>query len=351
MKIKKRAYGVLENGQNVNLYTLVNDSGLKVNIANYGGIVTSLLVPDRDGNLGDVVLGFDNLEHYEKHNPFFGCLVGRYGNRIAHGTFELDGEKYALAQNDGNNHLHGGLQGFDKKLWSAHAKETNEGPALVLKYVSPDGEEGYPGTLTVKVVYTLTDHNALKIHYVATTDKKTIVNLTNHSYFNLSAGRSDTILDHKLMIQADTFTPVDDTLIPTGEIRAVAGSPLDFRKLTPIGERINVDDAQLKYGGGYDHNWIVNGQPGELRLAATVLEEKSGRKMDVYTTEPAIQFYAGNMLPKMTGKNQVTYQKRAGLCLETQHYPDSPNKPNFPSTVLEPGSTYETTTVYQFSVK
>ena len=349
MKIKKDVFGILADGADVALYTLVNDRGMKARITPYGGIIVSLTAPDRDGTMGDVVLGFDALQEYVEHNPFFGCLVGRFGNRIANGKFTLDGIEYVLAQNDGQNHLHGGLKGFDKKLWGSQALETPEGPALELTYTSPDGEEGYPGTLSVKVVYTLTHDNALKIEYTATTDKPTVVNLTNHSYFNLSAGVSDTILEHEMMINADRFTPVDGTLIPTGELRPVDHTPLDFRTSTPIGARIEADDAQLKFGGGYDHNWIVNGEAGQLRLAARVTEPVSGRVMEVYTTEPAIQFYAGNMMPpSMKGKGGRVLKRRGGLCLETQHYPDSPNQPDFPSTRLEPGQVYQTTTIYKF---
>lgn len=351
MKIKKHKYGVLSNGEEVSLYTLVNDNGLRTSITNYGGIVVSLETPDREGNLGDVVLGYDNLDDYELRNPYFGCLVGRYGNRIANAQFTLEGTTYTLAQNNGNNHLHGGLKGFDKKVWASKAKETKDGPALVLTCVSPDMEEGYPGTLSVKVVYTLTNDNALKIDYTATTDKKTVLNLTNHSYFNLSCGKSATILDHTMMLNADQFTPVNVEVIPTGEIQSVSNTPLDFHSPTPIGDRINEDDTQLKYGGGYDHNWIVNGTAGKLRLAAKVYDNSSGRVMKVLTTEPAIQFYAGNMLPSITGKNGAQYQVRGGLCLETQHYPDSPNQPNFPTTALESDDTYRSTTMYKFSAK
>jgi len=352
MKIKKRSFGTLADGTDLVLYTLVNAQGMRAAITNYGGIVVSLTAPDRDGTFADVVLGFDTLEEYVDHSPFFGCLVGRFGNRIANGKFTLQGVEYTLAQNDGQNHLHGGIKGFDKRVWAARALETADGPGLVLAYVSPDGEEGYPGTLSVTVLYTLTDDNALKIDYTATTDKPTVVNLTNHSYFNLSAGATNTILDHELSINAGAFTPVDGTLIPTGEIRAVAGTPLDFRTPTPIGARIEADDPQLGYGGGYDHNWIINGEPGELRLAARVYEPTSGRVMDVHTTEPAMQFYAGNMMPpSLNGKGGRIYARRGGLCLETQHYPDSPNKPEFPSTTLEPGQTYQTTTVYKFSAR
>ncbi len=351
MKIKKQKFGTLSDGTNVDLYTLVNDSGMKAIITNYGGIVQSLFTPNHEGELEDVILGYDTLEPYENRNPYFGCIVGRYGNRIANGEFILDGQTYTLAKNDGKNHLHGGLAGFDKKVWQSRAKETAAGPALVLKYTSVDGEEGYPGTLRVKVTYTLSNDNALKIQYLATTDKKTHVNLTNHSYFNLSAGQSETILDHVMMLKADTYTPVDNTVIPTGEIRSLDNSPLDFRSPTVIGARINESDTQLKFGGGYDHNWIVNGEAGELRVAAKVFEKNSGRVMKVLTTEPAIQFYAGNMLPSVPGKNGVTYVKRGAFCLETQHYPDSPNKPDFPTTVLEPGNSYKSTTIYKFSTK
>jgi len=351
MKIKKELFGLLPDGQKAALYTLINN-GLKTTITNYGGIVVSLYTPDRDGKFGDIVLGFDTLREYVEHNPFFGCLIGRYGNRIGGARFTLDGIEYTLAQNNGPNHLHGGRKGFDKKLWAAQAVELPDGPALKLWYASPDGEEGYPGTLSVEVVYTLTDDNALRIEYQATTDKPTIVNLTNHSYFNLSAGAVDTILDHELTLYADRFTPVDATLIPTGELRPVDNTPLDFRVATRIGTRIDTDNEQLRFGGGYDHNWVINGTMGQLRPAARVYEPTSGRVMEVLTTEPGIQFYSGNMMPpSMTGKGGQTYHRRGGLCLETQHYPDSPNKPHFPTTTLRPGEVYQTTTVYRFSVQ
>jgi aldose 1-epimerase len=350
VKINKKPFGTLPDGREVALYTLVNDNGLQAAISNYGGIVVSLHTPDRDGQMGDVVLGFDTLDEYVDHNPFFGCLVGRFGNRIAGGRFALEGVEYTLARNAGQNHLHGGVAGFDKQLWDARASETPEGPALELAYTSPDGEEGYPGTLSVQVVYTLTDDNALKIAYAAVTDKPTVVNLTNHSYFNLSAGAADDILAHEMTINADLYTPVDETLIPTGELHAVEGTPLDFRAAMPVGARIEADHRQLHLGGGYDHNWVVNGRPGDLRLAARVAEPTSGRIMHVLTAEPAVQFYAGNMMPpSMPGKGGRAYLRRGGLCLETQHYPDSPNQPHFPSTVLQPGETYRTTTIYRFS--
>jgi len=351
MLIKRERFGTLEDGTAVPITTLVNDQGMTARITAYGGIVVSLTAPDRGGAFGDVVLGFDTLAEYVDHNPFFGALVGRYGNRIAKGRFELNGETVVLALNDGDNHLHGGVVGFDKVMWDAVAMETVEGPALTLMYVAADGEEGYPGALEVTVVYTLTDDNALRIDYSATTDKTTVVNLTNHSYFNISAGASPTVLDQVLMLAADAFTPVDATLIPTGEIRPVAGTPMDFRTATAIGARIDDEDEQLGYGGGYDHNWVINGQAGELRLAARVSDPVTGRVMEVLTTEPGVQVYTANMMPgTLPGKAGASYGARGAICLETQHYPDSPNKPEFPSTVLQPDERYETTTVYRFGV-
>ncbi|MGC9348917.1 MAG: aldose epimerase family protein [Anaerolineae bacterium] len=350
MKIKKAPFGTLQDGTDVSLYTLVNDAGMRAAITPYGGTIVELTAPDREGEMGDVVLGFDSLEDYVERSPFFGCLVGRYANRIAHGTFTLEGVTYELATNDGQNHLHGGLRGFDKQVWEAIARESDAGPALELSTTSPDGEEGYPGTLSVNVLYTLTDDNALRIDYTATTDKTTVVNLTNHTYFNLSAGEAKTVLDHVLVINADTFTPVDETLIPTGEVRSVAGTPLDFRTPTPIGARIDDEDEQLGYGGGYDHNWVINGEPGELRMAARVTEPESGRVMEVLTTEPGVQVYTANMMPpSLEGKGGRVYGRRSAICLETQHFPDSPNKPTFPSTVLRPDGVFRSTTVYRFS--
>ncbi len=349
MEIKKELFGILDDDIKVMVYTLINERGMMARITNYGGTILSLTAPDRNGNFADVVLGFDTLDEYVEHSPYFGCLIGRYGNRIAHGRFKLRNTEYVLAQNDGQNHLHGGWKGFDKQMWSPRASEILDGPALILTYISPDGEEGYPGTLSVKVTYTLANDNSLKIDYLATTDRPTIVNLTNHSYFNLSAGLAETILDHELMINADTFTPVDETLIPTGEIRSVAGTPLDFRSFTPIGERIDADDEQIRFGKGYDHNWVVNGERDTVRLAARVYEPLSGRIMEVHTTEPGLQFYSGNLMPpSLNGKNGRVYGRRSGFCLETQHFPDSPNKPEFPSTKLEPGDVYQSSTVYRF---
>ncbi len=304
-------------------------------------------MPDRAGKMGDVVLGYDTLDGYLKSNPYFGCLIGRYGNRIAKGRFVLDDRKYALATNNGPNHLHGGLKGFDKVVWQARATPSRLGPALELRYVSPDGEEGYPGTLRVKAVYTLTHRNELRVDFTATTDKPTICNLTHHSYFNL-AGAGD-VLGHEVMIPARRFTPVDATLIPTGELRSVAGTPLDFRTPTTIGARINDDDEQLKLGKGYDHNWVFDKPAGRLTLLARVTEPTSGRVMEVWSTEPGMQFYTGNFLDgTITGKGGWVYQFRHGFCLEPEHYPDSPNQPPFPAVALRPGDEYRTTIIYRF---
>ena len=333
----------------MDLYTLTNRSGMEVRITNYGGRVVSILVPDRHGKMADVVLGFDNLDGYLGNNPFFGALVGRYANRIAKARFELNGVEYRLAQNDGPNSLHGGVKGFDKRLWTAHSSSQNP-PALELTYVSADGEEGYPGQLTSKVTYTLTDTNELKIDYAATTDKDTVLNLTNHSYFNLVGEGYGDILKHEIQINADRFTPVNDTLIPTGELRKVEGTPFDFRKATAIGARIDADDEQIKFGRGYDHDFVLNRAGHSLTLAARVTDPGSGRVLEVLTTQPGIQFYTGNFLDgKVRGKGGKAYPHRSAFCLETQHFPDSPNQPKFPTTELKPGQTYHQTTVYKFS--
>ncbi len=337
----------------VDLYTLVNAKGMQVSITNYGGIVVSLVVRDRNGKPGDVVLGYDRVEQYVKASPYFGAIVGRYGNRIAGGKFVLDGKPYPLAQNNNGNHLHGGLKGFDKVVWKADEFWSNRGPGLKLTYLSKDGEEGYPGNLSVTVTYVLTDENELVIQYSATSDKPTPVNLTNHSYFNLAGQGNGDILDHELTLFADRFTPVDKGLIPTGELRPVKGTPFDFRKPTAIGQRIRQTDEQLRFGGGYDHNFVLNKkQEGTLTLAARVVEPCSGRVMEVLTKEPGIQFYCGNFLDgSNVGKGGKPYKYRYGFCLETQHFPDSPNQPSFPSTILRPGKQYSTTTVYRFSAK
>lgn len=346
-------FGTTPDGQTANLYTLTNSHGVEARITNFGGVVVSLMVPDRNDSLADVVLGFDTLESYFEDSPYFGALVGRYGNRIAKGKFTLDGQEYTLVQNNMGNHLHGGLQGFDKVLWQAEPiTGDSSGVGLQLRYQSPDGEEGYPGTLDATVTYTLTNDNELQIDYQATTDAPTVVNLTNHSYFNLTGKGGSSILNHEVMINADRFVPVDSTLIPTGELAEVADTPLDFRQPTPVGARINEEHPQLVYGIGYDHCWVLNKDDEGRTLAATVHEPNSGRFLEVFTTEPAVQFYSGNFLDgTLTGKGGAVYEQRTGFCLETEHFPDSPNQPNFPSTVLRPGETYQTSTVYTFSTR
>jgi aldose 1-epimerase len=349
-RVDRRAFGKTSNGEAVDLYTLSNANGVEVKITNYGGTVVSLSVPDRNGSSADVVLGHDGVAGYEKSSPYFGAIVGRYGNRIANGRFTLDGAQYTLAQNNGKNHLHGGLRGFDKVVWQASEREDPDGSAIELRYRSKDGEEGYPGNVDAAVTYTLTEKNELRIDYAATADKPTVVNLTNHSYFNLAGHGEGDILGHELMIDADRFTPVDEGLIPTGELQPVEGTPFDFRTPTPIGARINDKDQQLAFGKGYDHNYVLNGTAGSLRLVVRVTEPKSGRVLEVLTTEPGLQFYSGNFLDgTIHGKNGKAYGHRSGFCLETQHFPDSPNKPKFPTTVLRPGEKYQTTTVYRFS--
>jgi len=348
-KMTRQPFGKTPAGEEVVLYTLANSKGLEAAITTYGGIVVSLKAADRAGKAADVVLGFDTLEGYLKGHPYFGALIGRYGNRIAKGRFTLDGLAYKLAQNNGENHLHGGIKGFDKVVWTAREAAAQEGQSLALSYLSKDGEEGYPGNLSVTVTYTLTEANELQIGYQAATDKPTVLNLTNHSYFNLAGQGEGDILGHQVTINADRFTPVDAGLIPTGELRSVAGTPFDFRQPHAIGERINAADEQLKLGKGYDHNFVLNGAAGTLRLAARVVEPASGRVMEVLTTEPALQLYTGNFLDgTVTGKGGQAYHHRYGFCMETQHYPDSPNQPAFPSVVLRPGGRYQTTTVYRF---
>jgi aldose 1-epimerase len=346
--VQQTSYGRTPEGAAVDLFTLTNRNGMVVKIINYGAIVTELHVPDRQGNNGDVVLGFNTLEGYLSDHPYFGGIIGRYANRIAGGRFTLDGKEYRLATNDGPNHLHGGVKGFDKVVWKAESSQSEAGPAVAFSYVSPDGEEGYPGTLSTKVTYTLTAENELRIDYLATTDKPTPVNLTNHSYFNLAGEGSGDILAHELMLAADRFTPVDDTLIPTGELKDVTGTPMDFRKMTPVGARI--DEVPGPAPGGYDHNYVLTRSGDGLELAARVYEPKTGRVMEVLTTEPGIQLYTGNFLDgTLKGKRGVAYAKHFGFCLETQHFPDSVNQPAFPSAILRPGETYRTTTVYRFS--
>jgi aldose 1-epimerase len=343
--VRMEAFGKAD-GKPVELYTLTNAKGMKAQIMTYGATLTGLWVPDRDGKLADVVLGFDDLQGYLKGHPFFGSTVGRVANRIAKGKFTLDGREYKLFVNNGPNTLHGGKKGFDKVIWTAAPVKGN---AVKFTYKSSDGEEGYPGNLTASVTYTLTDDNELRLDYEATADKATPVNLTNHSYFNLAGQGSGTILGHELTLEADKYTPPDDTLIPTGEIKAVKGTPLDFTTPHTIGERID----QLKdKTGGYDHNFVLNGGGKKLAPAARVREPKSGRVMEVLTTEPGVQLYTGNFLDgKLQGKGGAAYPKHGALCLETQHFPDSVNHANFPSTILRPGATFRSTTVYKFSAK
>jgi aldose 1-epimerase len=347
--VKREPFGRLPDGKTVERFTLTNASGIELAAISYGGIITSLRVPDRAGKMDDVVLGFDQLDGYLENHPFFGAIIGRYGNRIAKGQFTLDGKTYKLATNNAPNHLHGGNKGFDKVLWDA--EPVAGANAIAFTRTSPDGEEGYPGDLRVRVSYTLTDANELIVEYRATTNKATPVNLTQHSYFNLAGQASGDILGHELMLNAGRYTPVDDTLIPTGELAPVAGTPFDFRKLTAIGARINDDHPQLKAGKGYDHNWVLNRKGTGLQLAARVVEPKTGRTLEIATSEPGIQFYAGNFLDgTLKGKAGAVYKHRTGFCLETQHYPDSPNKPKFPSTTLRPGREYRTRTVFTFGV-
>lgn len=347
-----KGFGIAEkpfgntDGKDITEYTLSNPSGMQVSIINYGGTITKLIAPDKKGTMGDVVLGYDSLSGYlQKGNPYFGALIGRYGNRIAGGKFTLDGKNYTLAQNNNGNSLHGGNKGFDKVVWDA--KKLAGDSSLELNYVSKDGEEGYPGTLNVKVVYTLTADNGLRIDYTATTDKASPVNLTNHAYFNLTAGADSTILAHELQIDADKYTPVNDLLIPTGQITDVKGTPMDFTTAKPIGRDID------KVKGGYDHNWVLNKKGNALDKVASLYEPSSGRYMDVFTTQPGLQFYSGNFLDgTLTDtKGGKKYVQHAALCLETQHFPDSPNQPSFPGTILKPGETYHQVTVYKFGTK
>jgi aldose 1-epimerase len=350
--VTKAPFGSMLDGKEVFKYTLTNRNGLELTVINYGGIVVSLKAPDKTGTLADVVLGYDSLSSYIKGSPFFGALIGRYGNRIGKGKFTIDGTQYTLPVNNGENHLHGGPNGFDKVFWDIEEVASSEGASVKLTYKSKDGEAGYPGNLDAEVIYTLNDNNEWVIKYKATTDKKTVVNLTQHTYFNLTGDVNKDILGHELTIQADKFVPVDAGLIPTGELKAVANTPFDFTKATTIGSRIDAKDEQLERGKGYDHCWALNGAADNLRQVASLYDPSTGRLLEVSTTEPGIQFYSGNFLDgKFITKGGVPANFRHGLCLETEHFPDSPNKPSFPSVLLEPGKTYSTTTVYKFSSK
>jgi len=350
LSIQHQSFGQLADGREVSLYKLTNANGVALDVTNYGGIITRLITPDAKGQPADIVLGYDNLAQYVENNPYFGAIIGRYGNRIAGGKFALNGTTYQLATNDGVNHLHGGVQGFDKKLWEAKTFQQEDAVGVVLSLVSPDGDQGYPGNLNVEVTYRLTNSNELQMTFVATTDKTTVVNLTQHSYFNLAGGGD--ILSHELMIPADRITPVGTGLIPTGELQDVTGTPFDFRSAKAIGRDIAAEDAQLKLGLGYDHNFVLKNSPDQhLILAGRVLEPNSGRVLEVLTDDIAVQFYSGNFLDgTLKGKGQ-TYGHRSGFCLEPQHFPDAPNQPGFASTVLEPGQTYQSRIVYRFSTQ
>jgi len=352
MDVTKSDFGKTAAGEQIDLYTLTNANGLECRIITWGGTCVSLKVPDRNGKLDDILLGHDTLDGYLSHDtsPYFGALIGRYGNRIGQGKFSIDGTEYTLATNNNTNHLHGGDIGFDQKIWAAEPLKNDKEVSLRLTYTSPDGEEGYPGTLNAIVTYSLTHDNKLRIDYQATTDKATVCNLTNHSYYNLT-GAARNILEHELTLNANNTTPVDEGLIPTGEQAPVAGTPFDFTTPKTIGQDIDANDIQIGYGPGYDHNWVLNKEGIELSLAAEVYESTTGRVMTIHTTEPAIQFYTGNFLDGITGKGGKVYTRRYGLCLETQHSPDSPNKPEWPTTVLRPGQTYKSTTVHTFSVR
>jgi len=350
--IDKKLFGTLPTGEQVFIYTLTNKNGMEAKIINYGATIVSLTAPDKNNKFEDIVMGYDNLEDYINGKSYFGCIVGRFGNRINKGKFKLDDVEYQLTINDGVNHLHGGTIGFNKVLWEAEPIITDSTQSLKLTYHSKDGEQGYPGNLTIEVIYTLNDNNEVVIDYTATTDKPTIVNPTHHSYFNLSGSFENTILNHELFIDADYITPVNDQLIPTGELMKVDSTPFDFRTFHKIGERINQQHQQLIFGKGYDHNWVLNNFDGKVRKVAELYEPISGRAMEVLTDQPGIQFYSGNFLnSSIKGKKGVTYDYRTGLCLETQHFPDSPNHPNFPSVVLKPGEKYTQKTIYRFLVK
>jgi aldose 1-epimerase len=350
--VKKESFGTLPDGTPVDIYTMTNAQGMEIRATNYGGIVVSLRVPDKKGNLEDIALGFDDLKGYLTSSPYFGTIIGRYGNRIANGKFTLEGREYTLAKNNGPNSIHGGLKGFDKVVWHAEPFQNDAGVGIILTYTSKDGEEGYPGNLKTKVTYTLTDKNEWIIDYDAATDKATPVNLTQHTYFNLAGEGKGDVLAHTLKLNTSRFAPVDQNLIPTGELRPVKGTPMDFTQPTPIGARIDADYEQLRFGHGYDHNFVLDGKGSDSVLAARVKEPTSGRVLEVYTTEPGLQFYSGNFLDgTITGKQGHIYKQRYAFCLETQHFPDSPNHPDFPTTILKPGQKYQSRTIYKMSTE
>jgi len=350
--MKKSDFNTNINGKKIQLFTLTNSNGVKVEITNFGGKVVSIIVPDKNGVFKDVVLGYDHIDDYISGNPYFGALIGRYGNRIAKGKFSLEKREYQLVKNNGNNHLHGGIMGFNDVVWDATFIENSVGQFLELEYLSKDGEENYPGNLKVKVIYSLTEENELKISYQATTDKTTIINLTHHTFFNLAGEGNGDILDHELFINSDIFTPTNSESIPTGEFKSVEGTPMDFRSFTAIGNRIENNDKQLQFGNGYDHNYILKNKQKNIVLAAAVHEPESCRVMEVWTDQPGMQFYSGNFLDGSdVGKEGKKYNRRTAFCLETQHFPDSPNQPHFPSTILESDKNYAYTCIYKFSVK
>ena len=351
-RIRVKSFGILDDGRNVQLFTLKNDRGTSVEIMDLGGVIVSLRTADATGNITDITTGFNHPQQYLSGSGYMGAIVGRYANRIANGRFSLDGKQYSLAKNNGDNAIHGGLIGFDKKFWHTVTKSKGTEASLSLTLVSKDGEEGYPGNLTAKVTYTLNDRDQLVIDYSATTDKVTVINLTQHAYFNLNGHGTGSVLDHEIMINADQYTPIDNESIPTGELASVEGTPLDFRTAKPIGVDINSNHEQIRLGSGFDHNFIIShAVEGELTLAASVLSPSTGRTLNVYTDQPGMQFYTGNFLNgTLKGKDGAVYAQRNAFCLETQHYPDSPNKPNFPSTILRPGEQYVTRTVFEFGV-
>ncbi len=351
MNLEKQIFGKTPDGVSVDLYTLTNVNNLEAKITNYGGIVVSLLVPDRHGKFENIVLGYDTFAEYLHNTPYFGAIIGRYGNRIAKGKFSINEREYLCSQNEGENQLHGGIRGFDKVVWEAKELRNGQDVGLELTYLSKNGEEGFPGNLTATVTYRLTDQNELKIDYSATTDQMTVVNLTNHSYFNLSGERLDSVLGCELMLNADRFTPVDENLIPSGELQSVQGTVMDFTKSATIGHKAKNGDSSLLAHGGYDHNWVLNNSEGTLILAARTSESSTGRGMEIHTTEPGLQFYTGNFLDEsIIGKGGKAYQKHAGFCFEAQHFPDSPNHLNFPTTLLKPGETYTQTTIYKLFI-
>jgi aldose 1-epimerase len=351
-RVTREAWGALGDGRPVAAFVVTNANGVELRIIEYGGIIVSLRVKDREGRLDDVVHGHDTLAGYLPNPPFFGCIVGRYANRIGKAEFPLDGKKYTLAKNNGENHLHGGVKGWNQALWQGSPFEKAGAAGVILSHVSPDGDEGYPGKVAARVTYTLDDKDALHVLYQATTDKPTVINLSQHSYFNLGGAKAADILGHELVLRADRYTPVDDGLIPTGELAPVKGTPFDFTTPTRIGARIDADNVQIKRGKGYDHNFVVNGEPGKLRLAARVVEPTTGRTLEVMTTEPGVQFYTANFLDgTIKGKGGRSYGRRSAFCLETQHFPDSPNKPSFPTTRLNPGQEFKSETVFTFGAQ